>query len=304
MVGAASKIMLGTAQFGLDYGIASTAGKVSYGEARGMVEYGLRRGMNSFDTAPGYGDSEEILGRIFRELGVSGEDVFVSDKIPPVPVALPKKETEEFIRGSVFTSLERLGLESMDVCLFHREKDAVLLEELLKLKEEGFVKEAGVSVYYPKPALDLIGKGFAGALQVPASALDRRFLSAGVFKRAEKKGITVFIRSAYLQGLMLMGEENVPESLSEARSAVKVLARLAGEAGVERSELALRYALALPGGKCVIAGADNIVQFENTLDIAEKGPLEPGLIQRADEALPELSEKVILPFNWEKKIVC
>lgn len=300
MVSGASKIMLGTANFGLDYGIANRAGKVLHEEARSMVEYGLGRGMNSFDTAPGYGDSEKVLGEIFNELGVSGEDVFVSDKIPPVPEVFSNREAQDFIRGSVLSSLEKLGLDFIDVCLFHREKDAAFLDGLLKLRDEGLVKEAGVSFYYPGPALDLIEKGFAGALQVPASALDKRFLSAGVFERAERSSVSVFVRSVYLQGLMLMQEET-PESLAGVRPVLRALRALAVKAGMGMGELALRYALSIPGASCIITGADGMKQLGENLDIAEKGPLEPGFFGEALKLVPELPEEILLPTLWKKE---
>jgi predicted aldo/keto reductase-like oxidoreductase len=73
------KIALGTAQFGLDYGIANTQGRVSEAEGRAIVELARARGVDTIDTAMLYGDSEAALGRI----GVAGWQVV--SKLPAVP---------------------------------------------------------------------------------------------------------------------------------------------------------------------------------------------------------------------------
>ena len=63
-----SKMMLGTVQFGLNYGIANTAGKPSYETARDIIKAAYENGVNCLDTAAGYGDSEEVLGRALTEI--------------------------------------------------------------------------------------------------------------------------------------------------------------------------------------------------------------------------------------------
>ena len=59
-----SKISLGTAQFGLDYGIANQKGKISFSNAEKIIEFALSKNIKRIDTASAYGDSEKVLGRI------------------------------------------------------------------------------------------------------------------------------------------------------------------------------------------------------------------------------------------------
>ena len=73
-----SKITLGTVQFGLDYGIANTDGKPSYEKARDIVATACENGITSFDTAAAYGDSEKVLGQIFKELQIKDKVQVVS----------------------------------------------------------------------------------------------------------------------------------------------------------------------------------------------------------------------------------
>lgn len=118
-----SKITLGTVQFGLDYGIANTSGKPSYEKSRDIVARAYENGITSFDTAAAYGDSEKVLGQIFQELKLK-DKVKVISKVPPVKeLNLSLSEAERMINKSVETSLERLGVDQLAACLFHREED-------------------------------------------------------------------------------------------------------------------------------------------------------------------------------------
>jgi aryl-alcohol dehydrogenase-like predicted oxidoreductase len=296
-----SKITLGTVQFGVDYGIANRSGKVKRSEALAMASRALERGVNSFDTAPGYGESEKVLGGIFRELGIRSEDLFLSDKIPPVPEGFSAGEIYAFIRGSVIGSFGNLGVDFIDVCLLHREKDALYMEELLKLKDEGIIGETGVSAYMPETAIGVIEEGLAGVVQIPANVFDNRFFERGVFNMAGEKEVSVFVRSVYLQGLLLMKENEAPEFLSEVRPALRILSSLAAEAGMAVDEFALRYAISLPGVSSVLVGADNLKQLNKNLNYAEKGPLEPDLFEKTVEAVPKLPERLVTPVFWEGK---
>jgi aryl-alcohol dehydrogenase-like predicted oxidoreductase len=73
-----SRLMLGTVQFGLSYGIASRSGEPSYETARNILACAYDGGVNCLDTAPGYGISEEILGKAMAELGIADRVVVVS----------------------------------------------------------------------------------------------------------------------------------------------------------------------------------------------------------------------------------
>ena len=57
-----SKIGLGTVQFGLDYGISSSQGKVTKDDAKNIISFAQENKINLFDTAPAYGTSEKVLG--------------------------------------------------------------------------------------------------------------------------------------------------------------------------------------------------------------------------------------------------
>ena len=60
------RICLGTAQFGLDYGIANARGKVSFDEVGQILRCALENGIVTLDTAGAYGDSEQMVGAFLK----------------------------------------------------------------------------------------------------------------------------------------------------------------------------------------------------------------------------------------------
>ena len=74
-----SRLAIGTAQFGTNYGIANGNGQVPRIEVGNILSYALAQGVDSLDTAIGYGESEAILG----EIGVGQFNVVT--KLPPMP---------------------------------------------------------------------------------------------------------------------------------------------------------------------------------------------------------------------------
>jgi aryl-alcohol dehydrogenase-like predicted oxidoreductase len=68
-----SRIILGTAQLGMDYGIANRVGQPDQRTATAIIESAWRHGIRHFDTAQAYGASERVLGQALRDLGVSDQ---------------------------------------------------------------------------------------------------------------------------------------------------------------------------------------------------------------------------------------
>ncbi len=282
-----SKIMLGTAQFGLDYGIANKSGKVPYEKAREIVAFALESGINAFDTAPSYGDGEKVLGKIFADLGGKEEDIFISDKISSVPEGISPAEAQEFIRGSVLDSLKRLGFSRISLCLSHQEKDAYRMDAILKLREEGLIRMGGASLYRAQVAEDVFDSFDCDAFQVPASVLDLRFLRSGLFERFKQAEKAVVVRSIFFQGLFFLPDEEIPEDLVSVRPALKAIRNLAGEAGMSVSELAFRYAMTFPGAGAFLIGAEEVSQLKKNLEIFGRGPLPADLRERIESVVPE-----------------
>lgn len=295
-----SRMMLGTVQFGMPYGIANRTGQPDYRDVVEMVAAAFAGGVNCFDTAAMYGTSEEVLGRALRELRIQ-EQVTVVTKVRALTADELDchQQANRVIAASVAQSRVRLQMDQLPIVLFHREPDAAFLDQLNALKHQGWLLHAGVSCSnFPGPASDFTQSGLASALQIPANVLDRRHLQSGIFDQARAQGVAVFIRSAFLQGLLLMPEAEIPIPLRDVIPARLAMTKLAAEAGMSLSELAVRYLLSLSGVTCILTGVETLAHVHQNLKLFAAGPLPSDLLAAIHSFNPNLSELVLTPAQW------
>jgi aryl-alcohol dehydrogenase-like predicted oxidoreductase len=202
-----------------------------------------------------------------------------------------------FIIESVENSLVRLGVNRLAACLFHVEQDIKYIEILQRLEKKGLIGGAGISLDSNHYCNDVIDAGIK-YIQLPYNVLDKRFDE--FFPLAQQNGIAVFTRSVYLQGLLLMPEDKIKESLLEVIPIRRRLACLASEAGMNMSELCMRFVLNNPSITSILTGVDNIEQLRQNLQLIEKGPLPIAFYQKVKAAVPQLAEKLIRPYLWNK----
>ena len=297
-----SRLMVGTVQFGLPYGVANQTGQPSYKEVVEIVAAMIEGGVNCFDTAAAYGNSEEVLGRALIELGVMDRVTVVTKvrALTPTELADPSLAAKA-IEQSVSESLRRLQLDVLPIVLFHREPDAIFHERLEVLRDRGWLKRYGVSCdNRPGPAAMFAASGFS-ALQLPANILDHRHQQSGIFKTAREHNVSIFIRSVYLQGLLLMPEDQIPQELRDVIPARRRLQDLAASSGMDLAELALRYMLSQDGVTSVIVGVETIRQAHDNCKLFARGPLPGDLLSAIDATQSTLSEAILTPNLWPKK---
>ena len=284
------KLMLGTVQFGLAYGVANTGGQVSYEEVLRILKTAHAHGVRVLDTAISYGNSELVLGKALDELGVKQEFSIIT-KIRHLPADLKEEEVESFVRASVQESKERLGVERLYGVLFHNESGARFLPQLAKLKAEGLVEHYGVS-------LDSLAAADAtyecDFLQVPGNILDTRF-------DAVKTTAKIFMRSAFLQGLLLMEPEDIPAGLQPFMAQIQAFEPIRRRLGLSRFEFHLRYNLSRPRIDQVLFGVLNNAQLEANIRAAEAGPLPPDIMAEIEAMRKPLPETIVRPSCWPRE---
>ena len=295
-----SRLTLGTVQFGLPYGVANRTGQPGIDQVRDIVKAALDGGVTTLDTAAAYGTSEEVLGCVLHELGVT-ERVKVITKVRPLTpaeVADPDAAAHA-ITASVDTSRQRLRVECLTMVLFHREADACHLQHLETLKKKGWLRYAGVSCdNRPGPASTFTERRGVDALQLPVNILDRRHLRAGSIDAAVKNSVKLFARGAFLQGLLMMPEEHLPPVLRDVVPVRKALEGIADGAGVSMAELSLRYLLGLTGITSVLTGVETVSQIQENLEHVKRGPLSVDVMDAIDAVVPDLPETLLTPSFW------
>ncbi|KTQ90489.1 aldo/keto reductase [Aureimonas ureilytica] len=160
-----SELCLGTMTFGGNEGMWSQIGRLGQDEADALVKTALDAGINFIDTANVYagGESERILGRSLQNLGVARDDVVVATKVMGVmgPGPNARGASRSHILSQCKQSLQRLGLDHIDLYQIHGFDRAVPIEETLEaldtLVRHGHVRYLGLSNWAAWQVMKAVG---------------------------------------------------------------------------------------------------------------------------------------------------
>ena len=294
-----SKMMLGTVQFGLDYGIANKEGQPTLEKVKGILRAAADAGIDTLDTAAAYGSSEETLGRALTETGLADRFRIIT-KTPVIPSDCDEKTAEPLIRASLQESLRRLRRDKVTAVLIHNERNIPLFPILERIAAEGLADGAGLSLDSSE-SLTKFRETVERArfIQLPSNQLDRRF--DALIDAAPSRGTAVFARSACLQGLLLMPTDEIPTPLGALIPWRERLEKIARDADVPLKELCFRYLISLHGVTSVVFGVDNREQVLENTNYAKKGPLEQSIVAAIRTEIPLLEERLIRPCLWTRQ---
>jgi aryl-alcohol dehydrogenase-like predicted oxidoreductase len=202
-------LALGTAQFGLPYGIANQIGQVNHMEASHIIELARLNKIDTLDTAIAYGQSENCLGQI----GVC--DFKVVTKLPALPEDVV--DVAFWVQEQMQDSLRRLNMTGVYGLLLHRSqqltdsKRKVLVQTLEQLKKDGIVQKIGVSIYDHSELTNITNYFPIDLVQSPYNLIDQSLQTSGWLKKLFDSNIEIHTRSTFLQGLLLMPTAAIPE---------------------------------------------------------------------------------------------
>ena len=283
------KIGLGSAQFGLDYGINNQRGQIPEAEVYSILKLAQRNGINILDTASEYGESEAIIGHFLKK---NRADFNIISKLPSDNLKTPEKLLNQ--------SLKRLGLTSLYGYLVHNFKTFLekptIWDALIKLKRKGKVTKIGFSLYSPQELKHLFEQKITpDIIQVPFSILDRRFLP--LFPKLKAKSIEIHTRSVFLQGLLFKHPNKLKGPFAKIKDKIILVRSLAHKIKAPLSAIYLNFAILNPHIDKVIIGMDSLKNLQENLTAAKHQSKVKRLYSQL-KALEENDEKIILPFNW------
>ena len=285
------KLALGSVQFGLNYGIANKSGKVSRFEIEHILNLARQRGIDMLDTAIAYGDSESSLGVV----GVN--DFKVITKLPEIPdgVANVGAWVAEQVKGSLL----RLKIKSVYALLLHQSNQLVghsgekIICALEQLKSDGVVQKMGVSIYAPTELDTVMQVCSVDIVQAPFNIIDRRLLNSGWLKRLHEQGVEIHARSTFLQGLLLMKKNEIPEKFRAWSSLFYTWHKWLEKNSVSSADACLSFIASHSFIDRTVVGVESRAQLEELLHFLS------GL---TNLQLPDLNcqdERLINPSNWK-----
>ncbi|WP_228051829.1 aldo/keto reductase [Sphaerospermopsis aphanizomenoides] len=257
------RIALGTAQFGLSYGVANRQGQVTVEEGSKIVSYAASVGVDTLDTAIAYGSSEECLGQI----GV--KDWRVISKLPEIPSGTTN--IQNWVQECVDGSLGRLKISQLYALLLHRPQQLLqpqgreLYDTLNLLKTEGLVNKIGISIYSPKELPALFGQFSFDLIQAPFNILDRSLEESGWLSHLHNMGVEVHVRSIFLQGLLLMESDTRPSYFQRWYPLWMEWQNWLLNSGLNPLQACLGFVLSHPSIDRVVVGVDSFKQLQEIL---------------------------------------
>lgn len=293
-----SRLCLGTAQLGLDYGVANASGRPDTIACENLLERAIERGVLYWDTARAYGDAEERIGR-FLHKHPRRDDVRLVSKLPALEQPVPPAELTDWVSRQIDASRKDLQCDQLDAWMLHdasmisRYGDAIWGAMLAQV-ERGVTRSVGVSVY---EVSDLPpSEPFKNPLtiQLPFNLFDRRFRDSGLVNAPPQR---VFARSVLLQGALTMSPDQLPASITPLREPLERLHRLLSGFGCSVLDVALPYVLSHSFINFAVIGVDNLTQLEDNLEYATRR-LEPELIEALDHSFQNLPAEIIDPRKW------
>lgn len=272
----------------------------SYEEAKNILQTATDGGIVSFDTAKGYGKSEEVLGKFFKNS--------LAEKTLITKVEFDKESANE-IKDSLFLkikdSINVMGLEKLPLVLLHSEEylktyGKALTDALKELKAEGLADSVGISFSDKADLIALTNPDIFDSVQIPANMFDNAEIRNGKIKALSDCGITVYARSIYLQGLFFKDTKSLPEKLKSAEGAINKLKNLSDENNISMAALAVSYMRSVKGITSLVLGCETVSQLLESLSLFDTAPLNNDIISKINEISEEIDPIVIRPWEWNK----
>ena len=258
-----NKLALGTAQFGLDYGITNSEGKVQVEEVELILGCAKENSINTLDTAASYGNSEEVLGSI----GISDFQIITK--------TIPLKNGVDEVIKHFQQSLTFLNKSSVNGLLIHNVNEIehknfnTLFKELTELKRQGLVNKIGFSIYTPEQ-VDFLLKNFDfDLIQVPFNIFDNRLIQGGQLQALNNKGMEVHARSVFLQGVLL-DFNNLSNYFSPWKKEFSIYQETVKDNGLSLLECALNFVLNIREIDKVLVGVNSERQLKEIIQAVKR----------------------------------
>jgi len=302
-----SALTLGTAQFGMSYGVANDTGVPLDAEISELLSHAADCGVLSLDTARAYGESEERIGRCLSSSGRERIRIVTKlDVLQDIPDNADPNWVRSAVDASVFRSCHALRVARLDTLLLHRWAHrhawgGGVWVRLRELRRMGLVGVVGASVSAPEEAIAALQDPEVGHVQCPVNVLDWRWRHEDFLAAVKARpDVVVHARSVLLQGLLALPAGRwLPIPGVDAARLCHALDGLVVALGrLDRVDLCIAYVRALPWITSIVLGMDNRAQLQRNLALVGAAPLTAEEVRSVDSSLPRVPETLLNPALW------
>ena len=286
------RLAIGTAQYGMNYGIANQTGIISDLEMNKILKKAKENKIFTIDTAKSYGDSE-------RKLGTQVIDEFsVMTKVSNLTNS--KNSTNKLILDELKDSLQKLNLKNLDTLLLHRSNDLLdhkkeeIYESLLFCKEAGLINKIGISSDNVSEVEKIINIFDIDVVQFPLNIFNRELIDSGLLKGLKNKKIEVHARSIFLQGLLLMKKRDLNPYFDNWSSLFEKWEDWNEKNHSTKLKTCIKYVLMFKEIDKFIVGIDSLKHLQEIIKI-----LNSKNLKKVPIALSSNDQALINPSKWK-----
>jgi len=288
-----NKIIIGSANFNQIYGEKKNF--IKNKEINKLLNFAKKNKINKIDTSPAYKKSEKIIG-LFKK-----KKFKIISKIHKLPKNIKKKNIKNYIRNSATKSLKNLKVKKLE-CLLLQNADVLLgkngneiYKSIKDIKKQKFTNKIGLSIYDFTILKKIINKFKFDLIQVPFNILDQRLVKKGWLKKLKNKKIEVHVRSIFLQGILLLKNNQLPKKLNYLKKSWIIWEKWLKKNKFDPLQICLSFVLRHKHLDGIIVGQNSLRQFEQILK---------SKIIKDNFQLPNLkikNRKLIDPREWNRR---
>ena len=301
-----SQIAFGSASIGMPYGLnVCDDDMLSDEQAVSLLNHAFNNGINLFDTASGYGKSDELLGEAFSD---KREKVVICGKPSPLydsflDQTLPSNaEIKKSLDKSIAQSLSRLKTDYIDIYMSHNGTEEVIENEAVidffqQKKQKGVIRATGVSVYTLEQSLAAINSNVWDVIQLQFNLMDQRQFPA--IELAKANGIGIITRSVLFMGILTDRGANLHPKLKFVQDHRNVYNELLDDNTKSLPDLATKFVMSLDGISSVLIGIDKNEYLDKALSLGDSLQLSNEIMARAKQLAYPQPEFLNLPV-WDR----
>lgn len=283
-----NKLVLGSVQFGMPYGVSNHNGVPDDFELKKILSTALEYSINTIDSAAAYGDAEERLGK------------FCNGKFNIISKFPKYAEVSSTIPTLIENSLRLLKVEQLYGYMAHHADDLIrfpfLWEVLCRAKEEGKVKRIGYSLYSVQQLEALLAAGmFPDIIQIPYNIFDRRFKES--LGKLKTKQVEVHSRSTFLQGLFFLSPEKLKPTLKPLAHNLSDLQNTCADHEILIPRAALGFVNAEKCIDKIVVGITSESELRSNIEYVNEGRLENAFLKKL-ENIKIKNSQLLNPGSW------
>ena len=289
-----SKLILGTVQFGLNYGINNTIGKLTEDQVFELLETAYELGVRTLDTAEAYGNAHSIISNFHKQ---SKKRFNIISKYSSSNFDYPIDLVER-----IKVHCSNFNVNYLEGYMFHSYNDFKMNinndpNVLDNIKNSGLVKKIGVSAYSNNEIEDLLNFKNIDLIQLPFNLFDNEYQRKEILEKAKKRNIEIHTRSVFLQGLFFKDINMLTNCLLPLKNNLSELSLISKNNNLSIESLALNYPLNKTYIDKVLIGVDSLEQLKKNIKATEND-FDKSIYEKID-CIQIKNTKLLNPSNWK-----